>query len=247
MGAYGLDLVPPFPLEKLLRLLEEEDTPLRVRLSSIEPLDFSEDLISCLSQSKKICPHLHIPIQSGEDEILKKMNRNYDRSFVSDLIHQLHERISEVSIGADVIVGFPGETEEKFQCTYDLIESLPFSYLHVFPFSKRKGTPAYQFAQVVGNGKIKKRAEAVRELGKKKRQAFYLRFLDQELSVLVEDRREKETGRWKGLSRNYIPVLLAFDAGSEGQANWVNQEVRVKVTGQSEKGLVGQVVEGQNG
>ena len=243
LGSYGLDLTPPFPLEKLLRQLEEEETPHRIRLSSIEPLDFSADLKSFLSQSKKVCPHLHIPVQSGDDEILKRMNRNYDRSFLFDLIQELHRRIPKLSIGADVIVGFPGETEEKFRKTYELIESLPFSYLHIFPFSKRKGTPASQFPHGVDVGKIKKRAEILRDLGKQKRQSFYRQFLLQELNVLVEDRKEKETGRWKGFSRNYIPVLIAPKNGVEGSSEWINQECAVKVTDVTEKGLVGQVVE----
>ena len=228
LGVYGLDLNPPFPLEGLLRQLEKEETPDRIRLSSIEPGDFSPELISALSQSYKICPHLHIPIQSGDDDVLKKMNRDYDRSFLSDLVRELHLKISNLSIGADVIVGFPGETEEKFRHTYGLIESLPFSYLHVFPFSKRKGTPAFQFPQGVNEKEIKKRAETMRELGKQKRQAFYRQFLNQELSVLVEDRKEKETGRWKGLSRNYIPVLLAHHNGTEEHRNGVNQEWTVR-------------------
>jgi threonylcarbamoyladenosine tRNA methylthiotransferase MtaB len=243
MGSYGLDLSPPFSLEKLLRRIEEEETSHRIRLSSIEPLDFSEDLIAFLSQSIKGCPHLHIPIQSGDDEILKRMNRNYDRSLLSDLIQKLHQRIPKLSIGADVIVGFPGETEEKFKQTYELIESLPLSYLHIFPFSKRKGTLASQFPQQVDERKIKKRAEEMRELGKQKRQAFYRQFLHQELNVLVEDRREKESGRWRGLSRNYIPVLLTHESGSEGNPNWINQEWTVVVTELTENALVGRVVE----
>jgi threonylcarbamoyladenosine tRNA methylthiotransferase MtaB len=241
IGAYGLDLHPPFPLEKLLRRLEEEETPRRIRLSSIEPLDFSKDLISFLPQSKKICPHLHIPIQSGEDEILKRMNRHYDRPFLSNLIHELHQRIPTLSVGADVIVGFPGETEEKFTRTYGLIESLPFAYLHVFPFSKRKGTPAFQFSQQVGEGEVKKRAGVLRKLGKQKRRDFYLQFLNQELSVLVEDRREKESGRWRGFSRNYIPVLLNHGSQSERDPNWINQEIRVVVTELIQNGVMGKV------
>jgi threonylcarbamoyladenosine tRNA methylthiotransferase MtaB len=243
LGAYGLDLDPSFPLEKLLGQLEKEETPDRIRLSSIEPGDFSPELISALSQSNKICPHLHISIQSGDDEILKKMNRDYDRSFLSDLIRELHLRVPNLSIGADVIVGFPGETEEKFKNTYGLVESLPFSYLHVFPFSRRKGTPACQFPQRVDEKEIKKRAEAMRELGKKKRQAFYHQFLNQELSVLLEDRKEKETGGWKGLSRNYIPVLLANKNGIKEHQDRVNREWTVKVTGLAEKGLIGKIVE----
>jgi threonylcarbamoyladenosine tRNA methylthiotransferase MtaB len=243
LGAYGLDLNPPFPLEKLLRRLEKEETPDRIRLSSMEPGDFSPELISSLSQSRKICPHLHISIQSGDDEILKKMNRDYDRSFLSDLIQELCRRVPDLSIGADVIVGFPAETEENFRHTCGLVESLPFSYLHVFPFSRRKGTPAYQFPRGVDEKEIKKRAETMRELGKKKRQAYYHQFLNQELSVLVEDRREKGTGRWKGLSRNYIPVLLNNKNGSEEYQDWVNQEWTVRVTELTENSVIGKVVE----
>jgi len=243
LGAYGLDLNPPFPLEKLIRQLEKEETSDRIRVSSIEPGDFSPELISALSQSNKICPHLHISIQSADDEILKKMNREYDCSFLSDLIQELHLRIPKLSVGADVIVGFPGETEERFRHTYELVESLPFSYLHVFPFSRRKGTPAFQYPQRVDEEEIKKRAAAMRELGKKKRQAFYHQFLNQELRVLLEDRKEKETGGWKGLSRNYIPVLLLNKNGIKEQQDWVNQEWTVMVTGLTEKGVIGKVVE----
>ena len=243
LGAYGLDLNPPFPLEKLIGQLEEEETPYRIRLTSIEPGDFSPELIFTLSQSNKICPHLHIPIQSGDDEILKKMNRGYNHSFLSGLIQELHLRIPKLSIGADVIVGFPGETEEKFQHTYGLVESLPFSYLHVFPFSRRKGTPASQFPKGVDEEAIKKRAESMRELGKQKRQAFYRQFLNQELSVLVEDRKEKETGRWKGLSRNYIPVLITDKNGIKEHRDWVNHEWTVSVTDLTEKGVIGKVLE----
>lgn len=241
IGSYGLDLAPPLSLEELLGRMEEEETPRRIRLSSIEPLDFSAGLISSLSRSAKVCPHLHVPIQSGDDEILKLMNRNYGRSFLSDLIQELHHRIPNVSIGADVIVGFPGETEEKFQGTYDLIESLPFSYLHVFPFSRRKGTLAFQFSQRVDEGLIKNRAKRMRELGVQKRQSFYRQFLHKKLQVLVEDRSDRETERWKGLSRNYIPVL--FSNEKEGHSNWINQELTVWVMESIGNSVTGKWVE----
>ncbi len=243
IGSYGLDLTPSLSLEKLLRRIEKEETPGRIRLSSIEPLDFSADLVSFLSQSTKVCPHLHIPIQSGDDEILQRMNRHYQSSHLLDLIQELHRRIPRLSMGADVIVGFPGEREENFNRTYELVESLPLSYLHTFPFSKRKGTPASRLQPEVDGAVIKRRAEQMRELGKRKRQAFHRQFLHQELSVLVEDRREKESGRWMGFSRNYIPVLLAKESASAGDPDWINQEWRVLVTGWTEKGLVGKVVE----
>ncbi|NWF93883.1 MAG: tRNA (N(6)-L-threonylcarbamoyladenosine(37)-C(2))-methylthiotransferase MtaB [Syntrophaceae bacterium] len=242
IGSYGIDLNPASSLEELLKSLEHEETPCRIRLSSIEPLDFSRGLLSFLISSKKVCPHLHLPIQSGDDEILRKMNRPYGRSLISELIHELHENLPEASLGADVIVGFPGETEERFRRTYDLIESLPLSYLHIFPFSRRKGTPASQLPQQVSEGEIKKRAGLMRQLGKRKRQAFYRQSLNKELRVLVEDRRGRETDRWRGLSRNYIPVLLA-GRGSERGADWVNREWTVRVTRLEENGVIGEVVE----
>jgi len=242
LGAYGIDLVPRFSLEALLKGLEGEETPQRIRLSSVEPLDFSPGLISLLAQSKKICPHLHIPIQSGEDGILEKMKRDYDSSFLSHLIQELHGRISGLSIGVDLIVGFPGESEEQFERTYRLIESLPISYFHVFPFSRRKGTSAFHLRQGVDEREIKRRAERLRALGREKRHDFYRRFLNQEIDVLVENRREKGNGRWKGLSRNYIPVLLTREGKPEGDGDWVNQERRVKVIDLTENGLIGQAV-----
>ncbi|HSB06321.1 MAG TPA: tRNA (N(6)-L-threonylcarbamoyladenosine(37)-C(2))-methylthiotransferase MtaB [Thermodesulfobacteriota bacterium] len=243
LGAYGLDLSPSLSLEKLLGEVERNETSSRIRLSSIEPRDFSPGLVDFLSRSSKICPHLHIPIQSGDDEILERMNRNYDRLFLADLILKLHERIPNLSIGADLIVGFPGEADERFLRTFELIASLPFAYLHVFPFSRRKGTPAAQFPDGVGEEEIKNRAGRLRALGREKRQAFYRRFLHQELNVLIEGRRRKETD-WRGLSRNYIPVFLRDENGKRNR-DWVNQELPVRVTELTEKGVIGKVRESE--
>jgi threonylcarbamoyladenosine tRNA methylthiotransferase MtaB len=240
IGSYGGDLQPALSLEGLLQRIETEDIPNRVRLSSIEPLDFSEGLISALSQSTKVCPHFHIPIQSGDDEILKRMNRDYDRFLLRDLIEELHQTIPEVSIGADVIVGFPGETEERFENTYQLVESLPLSYLHVFPFSKREGTVAARLAPQINAKTIRKRAARMRELGRQKRRAFYGRFLHQTLNVLVEDRKEKGSERWRGFSRNYLPVRLS----NGNDLNLANQEQKVIVTGWNDQGVIGNRVEG---
>ena len=243
IGSYGLDLLSPCTLEKLLQRFEIEETPHRIRLSSIEPLEFSSDLISILSQSKKICPHLHIPIQSGDDDILKMMNRNYDHGFLSGLVQELYERIDRVSIGADVIVGFPGETEERFHHTLKLIESLPLSYLHVFPFSRRKGTPAAQFRNRIDERTIKQRAEKMRVLGKGKRQSFYRRFLHQELEVLVEGRKGEGQGEWRGFSQNYIPVHLV----NGDHQDLFNQVCRVVVTEWNDQGVIGKSAEGLDG
>ncbi len=242
LGAYGLDLSPQTPLEKLLEEVEDAESPLRIRLSSMEPGDFSPGLIALLSRSKKLCPHLHIPVQSGDDEVLKGMNRNYSRSFVSDLVRELHEKIPMVSIGADIIVGFPGETEERFQNTVDLISSLPLTYLHVFPFSKRKGTPAAELPDEVGDEEIKTRAERLRTLGKEKRMAFYREFVGKEIAVLVED-REKGGEGWRGLTRNYIPVFLAEEGILRKDES--NEEIVVSITGMTEKGLICRAGDGE--
>jgi len=247
IGAYGLDLKPSLTLERLLQELEAAETPDRVRLSSVEPADFSEPLISSLSRSTKVCRHLHIPIQSGEDETLQKMNRGYDSRFLRTLITELHCRIPGLCLGADVIAGFPGETEEKFERTLQLIETLPLSYLHVFPFSRREGTPALRFSHQVPEATTKERAEKLRALGKKKRRAFQQTFLGEELKVLVEDRRDKGTGMWKGFSRNYIPVLLSNPCPSGDDRHWINQELNVRVVEVKEEGVIGEVTEKRYG
>jgi threonylcarbamoyladenosine tRNA methylthiotransferase MtaB len=239
IGAYGQDFSPPFSLERLLERLDRAETPPRIRLSSIEPLDFSPALIAFLTQATKVCPHLHIPIQSAEDDILKKMNRNYTSSFLSSLIHDLHRRIPQISLGADVIVGFPGETEKQFQHTQELIETLPLSYLHVFPFSRRKGTPAFRFPDPVRESVVTERAEILRTLGKRKRRIFYERSLHQELNVLVQDRQDKRTGYWKGLSRNYVPVLITQEATSREEEPLVNQEWRVHIIDVTDTNVIG--------
>ncbi len=241
LGAYGLDLYPPVSLKELIEGIEESDTSPRVRLSSIEPGDFSPALISALSGSSKVCPHLHIPIQSGDDEILRRMNRNYDRSFLSDLLRELHTKIRDLCIGADVIAGFPGETDERFHQTFEWIGSLPLAYLHVFPFSRRKGTPAAGFDEGVGEETIKRRAGLLRVLGREKRQAFYRSYLHRELKVLIEGRRKKEETGWRGLSRNYIPAFLG-DEDTMKRTSWINEEVNVRVGEVIDRGVRGQVV-----
>ncbi len=243
LGSYGQEFQPPSSLETLLNKLETEKTPQRIRLSSIDPLDFSPKLISLLSSSKKICPHVHIPIQAAEDEILRRMNRAYDRAFLTDLLETLSSSIPGISIGVDVIVGFPGETEERFEETCRWIQTAPLSYIHVFPFSRRRGTLAFHLDGQVPVEEIRRRARWMRELGREKRRLFYRRFLHQTLRVLMEDLKEKARPRWKGLSRNYIPVSLS---GGEGLA-LANREVEVAVTGWSDQGVVGHLVEGTDG
>ena len=224
LGAYGEDLLPPVSLLDLLLALERAAGIPRIRLSSIEPGEFNSPLVEFLSRSDKICPHLHVPLQSGDDEVLRRMNRRYSRSFFEDLIQRLVRAIPDLAVGADVIGGFPGEDDRAFENTYDLISRLPLAYLHVFPFSKREGTPAARFPDQVPGTVIKARSFALRELGAKKRADFYHSFLGKNLKVLIESKRERETGLLKGFSRNYIPVL------ADGAEALINREIDLEVT-----------------
>ncbi len=224
LGTYGEDLVPPPSLLTLLKSLEKENLGLRLRLSSVEPREFNPPLLEYLANSRQVCPHLHIPLQSGDDRILRRMNRNYSTAFFADLVNRLAQTIPGAAIGADFIGGFPGEDDSAFLNTMTMIERLPLAYLHVFPFSKRKGTPAAAFPGQVPPQVIRARCHALRELGEKKRDSFSRSFLGQRLKVLVEGKRDRESGLLKGFSENYIPVLLP------GGEELMNQEVEAEVT-----------------
>jgi len=209
LGAYGLDLTPPTSLAQLLSLLTRTGTTDRIRLSSIEPKEINPRIIQLAAQSKgKICRHFHIPLQSGDDDILRRMGRPYTREQFAQIVQSVHGDIPGVAIGADVMAGFPGETQEAFENTYRLLESLPVAYLHVFPFSPRKGTPAADYTPKVPQRISKARCRQLRQLGERKKEAFYRKMIGQSLQVLVQKGSPDQKGRAEGLSDNYIPVVL---------------------------------------
>lgn len=224
LGAYGQDLSPKSSLVDLLQKIERQRPVDRLRLSSIEPTEISDELITLLRQSALLCPHLHIPLQSGDDVILSRMKRHYTASFFKNLLDKLCRTIPDLAVGIDVIAGFPGEDAGAFERTVQLIESLPVAYLHVFPYSARPGTPAAAFPDQVSPDEKKKRAEILRNLGARKRESFAGRFQGRLLRVLVEERRERSSGLRKGFSDNYLPVLL-----TDGDASQVNQMVQVRI------------------
>ncbi len=224
LGTYGEDLNPPRTLLDLLLALEEEYPNLRLRLSSIEPREFTPRLIDYLSRSKMVCPHLHIPLQSGDDEILRSMNRDYSSRFFEDLVGRLIQAIPDLAIGIDVIGGFPGEGLFAFQNTVRLIERLPIVHLHVFPFSRRKGTKATTFPGQVPSLVIRERCQILRDLGVRKRKAFYASHLGRTVKVLAES-KDQESGYLKGYSPNYIPVFIA---GKDDRL--INRQIDVKLT-----------------
>ena len=214
LGIWGRDLAPRTDLAALVRRITQEGAIERLRLSSIEPREFTEELIAVIRDAGSVCRHLHIPLQSGDDGVLASMHRDYDAAFFRDLVRKLHAAIPGIAIGVDVMAGFPGETEEAFARTVSLVEEMPIAYLHVFPYSRRPGTPAATMDRQVSEEGKKSRAKRLREIGAAKRQAFAERFVGTPLSVLVEGRTDKNTGLPVGFSDNYIPVAIRGDVAA---------------------------------
>jgi threonylcarbamoyladenosine tRNA methylthiotransferase MtaB len=208
LGRYGLDLSPQTNLAELIKHINGSRAIERVRLTSIEPLELTEAIIKTVAESDIFCHHFHIPLQSGDNLILKKMRRPYTRSMFRKLLDRIHELIPDAAIGVDTIIGFPGETEETFKNTYNLIKELPVTYLHVFPFSSRKRTPASSFPDKVSSKIIKKRCKIMRDLGNIKKKEFYKKNIGKKVEVLVERKRDKATGFLKGMTSNYLPIFL---------------------------------------
>lgn len=211
IGRYGQDLTPATSLSRLMQSIDSPQAVKRLRVSSIEPTELSEEVIGQMANSQRICSHLHIPLQSGDDEVLKSMNRPYTSKSYIDLVHHIVRVMPDVAIGVDVLVGFPGESERAFENTCCLIEQLPIAYLHVFPFSMQKQTAAATLRDHVPPEAIKKRSQHVRAIGETKRRKFYEKVIGSTCEVLIEGKRDRATGYLKGLTRNYVPVLVEGD------------------------------------
>jgi len=233
LGGYGLDLNPPSDLLGLLRQAEQGALVQRLRIGSVEPTEVSQELVSFIATSRIVCPHLHLPLQSGSDGVLLRMNRGYTTAFYAGVVDSLVQAVPDICLGSDLIAGFPGETEQEFQETCRFLESLPLAYLHVFPFSPRPGTPAATMTPQLHSRVIKERAEALRIISEKKKTAFAAGFVGRELQVLVQ----RDADGRKGLSRNYLPVLI------EGSDRLFNNEVTVLITGSQGGELFGRLAE----
>ncbi len=218
LGAWGADLTPPLGLTGLLRLIEDKGYPCRFRISSLDPDEVTDGIIGLLKGSRSVCNHLHIALQSGDDDILRKMKRPYTAALFRERVVKAFESVEDISIGADVIAGFPGEGDREFENTFSVINDLPLSYLHIFPFSVRRGTAAEGYAARVSAKAIKERCARLKALDEEKREAFYRRFTGRSVEVLVENARDRRTNLLKGRARNYIPVLFE---GSGALANTI--------------------------
>ncbi|MFA7401814.1 MAG: tRNA (N(6)-L-threonylcarbamoyladenosine(37)-C(2))-methylthiotransferase MtaB [Bacteroidales bacterium] len=190
----------------LLLALEKVKDLKRIRISSIEPNLLTHEIIRLVSESEILLPHFHIPLQSGSDKILKLMKRRYNCDLFTERIHFIKQHMPHACIAVDVIAGFPGETEEDLQDTYAFLERLPISYLHVFPYSRRPGTPAYDMPNQLSNHEKSHRAKVLIELSDKKKLAFYKENLNSVRQVLIESTTKQ--GYDIGFTENYIRVKI---------------------------------------
>jgi threonylcarbamoyladenosine tRNA methylthiotransferase MtaB len=235
LGGYGLDLHPKADLTALLEMIADSGLMARIRLSSLDPREVPDRLVDLIASSEIICPHLHVCAQAGDDGILKAMRRNYDRSYYRELMARVRDRLPTASLGSDIIVGFPGESDAQFNDSLAFFESLPLTYFHVFPYSPRRGTAAAARTDHVSAQIKKTRASRMRELGARKKQQFYSRFLGQRVKVLVEEKRDRTTGMQRGFTPNYLPVLIT------STAERTNREVPVLLNGIRNGWLAGDV------
>ena len=217
LGKYGVDLRGDIDLVSLLQMVGREGYPLRIRLSSIEPNEIEMGLIEMAASERWLCRHFHIPLQSGDNRVLKMMHRNYTTREFAEVIEAIYAKIPHVCIGVDIMSGFPGEDSKAHRNTCSFIKDSPLSYLHVFPFSPRPGTAADKFKGRVAPGVIKKRAAELRDLGERKRNLFYQGCLQEEFQVLGEGWDSEKPGVMRGRSDNYLPVLFRSDHVRENQ------------------------------
>ncbi|HCM33910.1 tRNA (N(6)-L-threonylcarbamoyladenosine(37)-C(2))-methylthiotransferase MtaB [Chryseobacterium sp.] len=206
----------------LISELDKVDGIERIRISSIEPNLLKDESIELVSKSRSFVPHFHIPLQSGCDDLLKKMKRRYLTKLYNDRVNKIREVMPDAAIGVDVIVGFPGETEEKFMETYNFLNNLPITYLHVFTYSERENTEAAEMGDVVPIPERKKRNKMLRILSEKKKMAFYQTQLGKTLPVLWE--HENKDGKMFGFTENYVRVQKDFDPAFVNQIEFLNLE-----------------------
>ena len=214
----------------LLRAVLADTQVERLRISSVEPMDWSDELIELVASNLRIAPHAHVPLQSGSDRILRLMHRRYRPWHYEDRIRRIHAAMPEAAIGADVMVGFPGETDEDFEQTYALIDRLPFTYLHVFTYSSRPGTPSAQMPDQVHGNVTRERNRRLRELAASKRRAYQEKFIGRKLPALTLTHVSE--GRTECLTANYQKLWL------DG-VHAANQSIEPVVTGIEGEALTG--------
>lgn len=232
LSSYGLDLDPPISLAGLLRSLLEIDGLGRLRLSSLDPRSLDEELIRLITENSKICPHFHLSLQHGSDRVLRRMGRGSNSAGYRRILERLRGGTSQAALGADIIVGFPGEEEREFNELCRFLEGSPLDYLHVFPYSPRPSTPAAEWPKV-GDHEKRRRAAILRQFSTVRRHAFRRRFHGKILEAVVVRRKGRHS---EVLTSNYIDVLIPWCSVQPGG------ELKVRITSVEPGGTEGQEV-----
>jgi threonylcarbamoyladenosine tRNA methylthiotransferase MtaB len=232
LGRWGRDFEGRTRFVDLLRAMLAETDIQKIRISSVEPMDWSDDLIELVASSRRICKHAHVPLQSGSDRILRRMHRKYRPWHYADRIQKIRRAMPTAAIGADVMVGFPGETAEQFEETRAFIDSLPFTYLHVFTYSSRPGTPSASMPEQVRGDVTRERNRILRELAARKKRVFQEQFIGRELETITLT--NIENGRTEGLTDNFQKAWI------EGQWD-ANRVVQVSIDGIHGEAMTGRV------
>ncbi len=242
LGRWGRDLSPVLRFEELVAAILDQTALPRLRISSVEPMDWSSDLIALFRQYGKdtgdgprLARHAHLPLQSGSDAVLRAMHRRYRPWHYAAKVEEIRAALPDAAIGADVMIGFPGESDVLFRETYEFIERLPFTYLHVFPFSARPGTAAFAMheANPVHGEAVKERKATLKALISRKNEAFRARFVGEELSVVTLN--GGDLSATESLSDNFMPVSVAGGCAA-------NELLRVRIGSLTVEGLVGGVI-----
>lgn len=207
-ASYGVDLDGNVTLVTLLEEIEKIDGIERVRIGSIEPCFFTDEVIDKMKKMKKLCPQFHLSLQSGCDETLKRMNRRYTAKEYEEAVNKIRENLEDASITTDVIVGFPGETEEEFNETYEYLKRIKLTKTHIFKFSPRKGTKAADMKNQIDGTIKEKRSKQLIELNAKNEGDFSKSLVGRELDVLVEQEVTNKSGVFEGYTRNYVKVEI---------------------------------------
>jgi threonylcarbamoyladenosine tRNA methylthiotransferase MtaB len=208
LGKYGKGLAGSPDLVDAVEAIERIPGVSRIRLSSIEAVDVDARLIAKLAEGGKLCPHLHVPLQSGDDGVLKSMNRPYTAARFAKLIRTVKTAVPDFSLTTDVMAGFPGETEAAFRNTLKLVKAVQPLKVHIFPFSPRPGTRAASMAQDASADEVRARVKRLEEAGRACREAFRRRFAGRRMEVLIEGRSKSVPGCWQGYTSNYLEVML---------------------------------------
>ncbi|WHH60381.1 tRNA (N(6)-L-threonylcarbamoyladenosine(37)-C(2))-methylthiotransferase MtaB [Petroclostridium sp. X23] len=216
VASYGKDLKNTNLIDIIQRVHKIEGIQ-RLRLSSIEPMTLSEEFVNAAVDLLKLCPHYHISLQSGCDETLRRMNRKYNTEDYARVVQRLRTHFPHAAVTTDVMVGFPGETEEEFEKSRQFVDQIGFSKVHVFKYSPRKGTPAVSYPGQVSPEEKERRSKAMMALSAKNEQKFYQNFIHKEMDVLIEQQVKDMNGYYEGLTGNYIRVIVPGDKQLEGR------------------------------